>query len=98
MLNNAGRDVFIKVIITTIPTYAVRVFKLPITWTEINVMIAQFWWGGSDSSQNIQWKHLEVMTRAKQHGGMKFKELKIFNLRLLTRWLLGSSWDLMHSG
>lgn len=32
LLNNAGNEVLIKAIITTIPTYAMSVFKLPNTW------------------------------------------------------------------
>lgn len=46
MLNNAGKDVLIKSVVTTLPTYVMSVFKLPISWCdEINSMVAKFWWG-----------------------------------------------------
>lgn len=46
LLNNAVKEVMIKSVITSIPTYAMSVFKLPNTWcAEINAMIARFWWG-----------------------------------------------------
>lgn len=45
LLNNAVREVLIKSIITSIPTYAMNVFQLPSTWcVEINTMISRFWW------------------------------------------------------
>lgn len=46
LLNNAEKEVMIKSVITSIPTYAMSVFKLSITLcAEINAMIARFWWG-----------------------------------------------------
>lgn len=49
LLNNAGKEVLIKSVITLIPTYVMNVLKLPNTWCkEVNSMIAQFWWGTSN--------------------------------------------------
>lgn len=46
LLNNGGKEVLIKTVITSIPTYAMSVFQLPITWCKgINAIIARFWWG-----------------------------------------------------
>lgn len=46
LLNNAGKEVFIKVVITSIPTYVVKFFCLTSTQcAEFNAMIARFWWG-----------------------------------------------------
>lgn len=46
LLNNTGKEVLIKVVVTAIPAYVMNVFKLPTTWcSEVNTMIAKFWWG-----------------------------------------------------
>lgn len=57
LLNNAGREVLIKPVITSIPTCAMNVFQLPSTWcAEINTMISRFWWGARDGERKIHWK------------------------------------------
>lgn len=45
-LNKAGKEVLIKGVITTVPSYVMNVFKLPETWcSEVNAMITDFLWG-----------------------------------------------------
>lgn len=47
-LNQAGKEVLIKSVITAIPSYVMSIFKLPKTWcSKINALIADFWWGHS---------------------------------------------------
>lgn len=44
ILNNAGKELLIKLVVTALPTYVMSVFKLPTIWCEeINSMIAKFW-------------------------------------------------------
>lgn len=44
MLNNTGKELLIKYVLTTLPTYVKSVSNLPTTWCEeINSMIAKFW-------------------------------------------------------
>ena len=55
LLSQAGKEVMIKAIIQSIPTYSMSVFKLPVSLCkEIETMIQQFWWGQGDSKK-IHW-------------------------------------------
>lgn len=41
-----GKEILIKVVAQSIPTYTMSVFRLPIgTCEEINRHLARFWWG-----------------------------------------------------
>lgn len=85
LLNNAGKDVLIKAVVTSIPTYAMSIFQLPKTWcAEINAIIAKFWWGSKEGARKLHWKRWELMTISKKDGGFGFKELQTFNAALLT--------------
>lgn len=53
-LNHAGNEVLIKAVRTVILTYARSEFSLTKTWSsEINAMIAEFWFGRSDKGRKI---------------------------------------------
>lgn len=87
MLNNAGKEVLIKSVITLIPTYAMHVFRLILTWcSEINAMIARFWWGAKNGDRKIHWKCWEIMTTQKQHGVSTFRNCRYSTLQCWPRW------------
>lgn len=63
ILNNVGKEVLIKSVITVIPAYVMCVFKLPTSWCEeINFMIVKFSWGANNGYREIHWKRWEAMT------------------------------------
>ena len=46
MLSRAEKEVLIKVVAQSIPTYTMGVFQLPLKLCdELNAMCAKFWWG-----------------------------------------------------
>ena len=46
MLSKAGKEVLIKAVAQSIPTYTMNVFQLPMKLCdELNAMCAKFWWG-----------------------------------------------------
>lgn len=56
-LNQAGTEVLIKSLITATPAYVMSTFKLPKAWcTEINALIADFWWEQIIMERKIHWR------------------------------------------
>ena len=46
MLSKDGKEVLIKAVAQSIPTYAMGVFQLPLKLCdELNAWCAKFWWG-----------------------------------------------------
>lgn len=57
LLNNVGKEVLIKAVITSIPTYAMNFFRLPSTWcAEINAMTKSILVGDNNGDRKIHWK------------------------------------------
>ena len=72
LLSQAGKEVMIKVVIQSIPTYSLSVFELLVSLCkEIETMIRQFWWGQDDSKKIhcVKWSSLCSL---KSVGGMGF--------------------------
>jgi hypothetical protein len=93
-LSQAGREVMIKSILQSIPTYVMSIFLLPRTLTEdIEKMLNSFWWGrcNSNSSHGLHLLSWERLTVSKDYGGMGFKNLQAFNLAMLGK----QAWNLV---
>lgn len=72
LLSQAGKEVMIKAIIQSIPTYSMSVFKLPIgLCKDIEAMIRRFWWGQGDRKK-IHWVRWSSLCTSKSVGGMGF--------------------------
>lgn len=84
-LSPAGKEVLLKSVATAIPAYPMSVFKFPRTLcTEINSILANFWWGKSDS-KGIHWKSWDFLCLPKTAGGLGFRNLEEFNNALLAK-------------
>ncbi|XP_074356646.1 uncharacterized protein LOC141696400 [Apium graveolens] len=56
LFSAAGREVLIKVVIQTMPTYLMSYFKIPrAILDKIHGMVARFWWGSSEKKKKIHW-------------------------------------------
>ena len=54
LLSQAGKEIMIKVVVQSIPTYSMNVFCLPIgLLKDIEAMIRKFWLGCSETSKKI---------------------------------------------
>lgn len=52
LLSQVGKEVMVKAIIQSIPTYSMSVFKLPIGLCKyIEAMIRKFWWGQDETKK-----------------------------------------------
>lgn len=85
-LSNAGKEVLIKAVIQSIPTYVMSCFELPKQLcNDINQCIARFWWGVKGDEKKIHWLAWEKLCDPKIEGGMGFRDLTLFNLSLLAK-------------
>lgn len=81
MLSKAGKEILIKAVAQSIPTYAMSCFKLPNSFCDdVERIIRNFWWGASNSERGIPWKAWTDLCRPKCDGGMGFRDLKLFNI------------------
>ena len=73
MLSRAGKEVLIKAVAQSIPTYTMGVFLLPVKLcNELNALCARFWWGQTGDERKIHWKSWNFLTKPKKDGGMGF--------------------------
>ena len=83
LLSNAGREILIKVVAQATATYTMNCFKLPDSlYSEINSMVGGFWWGKKEKERKIAWVSWKNLCKSKVDGGMRFWDLKAFNLAL----------------
>ena len=86
LLSNAGREVLIKAVAQATPTYTMSCFKLlDSLCNELNSMMSNFWWGQKEKERKMVWMSWKKMCTTKEKGGMGFRDLKAFNLALLTK-------------
>jgi ribonuclease HI len=85
-LSQAGKEVLLKAVIQAIPTYTMSVFQLPKTLCkEVCSMMSKFWWGHKGNDSRVAWMKWSKMGRAKENGGLGFRDLEVFNLALLAK-------------
>jgi len=67
LLTKAGKEILIKSIVQTLPTYAMSIFKLPLSICKaIERRIASFWWQKSDSKRGLHWKKMRSLKNQKR--------------------------------
>lgn len=93
-LSFAGREVMIKVVINVIPIYSMSCFKFRTeTCKEFDRMVSNFFWSNTTSASGIHWRAWQSLTRAKQEGGLGFKDFMGFNDALLAK----SAWEILQN-
>ncbi|KAL4606444.1 hypothetical protein ACB092_09G103400 [Castanea dentata] len=86
LLSKAGKEVLIKAVAQSIPTYTMGVFQLPDKLChELNMMCARFWWGQCGDDKKIHWKSWDSLVQPKREGGMGFRDIRSFNLAMLAK-------------
>ncbi|XP_060972488.1 uncharacterized protein LOC115720321 [Cannabis sativa] len=86
-LSRAGKEILLKTVIQSLPTYAMSVFLLPLgTCKEIEKLMASFWWKtNSNKGRGIIWMSWDCLAIPKDEGGMGFRHLHDFNLAMLAK-------------
>jgi hypothetical protein len=84
--SSGAKEVLIKAVLQSIPTYAMGVFKFPAGVTDdLAKVIRDFWWGDEHDRRGIHWISWDKVTRPKSQGGVGFRDLRVFNQALLAR-------------
>jgi hypothetical protein len=86
LLSKAGKEILIKAVAQSIPTYVMSCFDLTKgVCDELSMIIARYWWSQQDKTNKIHWLSWEKLTRSKKKGGLGFRDLHLFNLAMLSR-------------
>ena len=57
LLSRAGKEILIKAVAQSIPTYTMSVFQMPLKLCdELDALCAKFWWGQVGNERKIHWK------------------------------------------
>ncbi|XP_074283536.1 uncharacterized protein LOC141608084 [Silene latifolia] len=84
LFSKAGREVLIKAVAQSIPTYAMSVFKLSDNfYNELRSLVSRFWWGAARGKAKIPWVAWSKMCKPKGMGGLGFRDFHKFNMALL---------------
>ncbi|KAF5442204.1 hypothetical protein F2P56_034891 [Juglans regia] len=90
LLSQGDKEVLLKAVALSIPTYSMSCFLLPISLcTELEGLMAKFWWGQKKEERRIHWLSWRRMCERKSKGDLGFKDLRIFNPALLAKQGLG---------
>jgi hypothetical protein len=87
----------IKAVASSIPSYAMSSFLMPISFSaSLYRMFKNFWWGfPKDRSRNLSLKSWSSICLPKHEGGLGFRRMHTVNLSLITKlgWKLISKTD-----
>jgi hypothetical protein len=65
--SQAAKEILIKAVAQSIPTYIMAVFKLPLgLCDELNRMVCNYWWGSKDGARKTHWKGMEIIDETKK--------------------------------
>ena len=85
-ISKVGREILIKTVAQAIPTYTMRIFKIPkALYDTINSTLAKYWWEQTKDEKKIYWINWKKLCTPKKKVGMGFRDIQAFNLGLLAK-------------
>jgi hypothetical protein len=96
-LSQAGKSILLKVVASSIPSYAMSSFIFPdIFCRRVDKAFKNFWWGFPKGKiYNLSLKSWNFLCLPKDQGGMGFRLMKDINISLITKlgWKILSNHD-----
>jgi len=87
-LSMAGRICLLKSVFTAIPLFYLSIFKAPVVvCNKISSIQRKFLWAWGKQSKSIPWVSWDNVCKPLKEGGLEVKEVKNFNVALLTKWI-----------
>ncbi|KAL9675115.1 hypothetical protein QQ045_003316 [Rhodiola kirilowii] len=83
-LSMAGKEILIKSVLQAVPLYAMMCFKLSESLCKRIVgIIGRYWWSKKGEGRSIHWGSYILLCKAKDMGGLGFRDFSNFNDALL---------------
>ncbi|XP_059446650.1 uncharacterized protein LOC132178220 [Corylus avellana] len=98
-LSQAGKEILLKAVIQAIPTYCISVFMLlKALCTEINSMMAKFFWGHKEKDKRIHWMSWNKLCFSMAKGDCSILEASLGKKPSFARRSIHNSSDLVREG
>lgn len=86
LISLGGKETLIKSVVQGIPTFAMACFLLPKNLCDkLDALTRNFWWKGNPDDKGICWASWDSLGKAKDQGGMGFRNHRAFNEAMLAR-------------
>lgn len=88
LVSVGGRVELLNSVITNLPLYYMSFFKMSVKveWDIIRIQ-RNFLWHNSEERKGIGWICWKSICKRKEEGGLRIKDVGLFNKALLSKWL-----------